>query len=184
MPNLVTHLNWTPIFECYVARSRSKNGHPKHVFLKDCTAHVFKINSIILDSITTQCLEKLMWSINEKENIHFANEYNIPLSPKTYERGWLQAQISYKFANLLVYPTRSRHRAKSVLSRPTYLRWMTKTSCSKSSNLWACAPISFEVLSTHWTLFWRCQNLGHDTDTMNMCINNCVNCLKANWWVS
>ena len=35
MPNSVTHLIWTPIFEWYVARCGSKNGYKKDMCLKE-----------------------------------------------------------------------------------------------------------------------------------------------------
>lgn len=35
MPNLVTFLDWIPIYECYVVKCRSKNGHRKDMYLKE-----------------------------------------------------------------------------------------------------------------------------------------------------
>jgi hypothetical protein len=35
MPNLVTHLDQTPIFECYVVWRGSKNGYQTDMFSKE-----------------------------------------------------------------------------------------------------------------------------------------------------
>ena len=37
VPNSVTSLYWTPIFEWYVVRCASKNGYQKNMFRRDWT---------------------------------------------------------------------------------------------------------------------------------------------------
>lgn len=49
MPNLVTFLDWIPIYECYVVKCRSKNGHRKDMYLKEIGLHT-EILLIILGS--------------------------------------------------------------------------------------------------------------------------------------
>ena len=38
-PNLITHLNRTPIFEWHVVRCGSKNGHPKDMCFREIGLH-------------------------------------------------------------------------------------------------------------------------------------------------
>ena len=38
-PRMVTYFKWTPIFDWYVVRHGSKNGHQKYTCLKDSGLH-------------------------------------------------------------------------------------------------------------------------------------------------
>ena len=58
-PNLITYLNWTPIFEWCVVRCGSKNGYQKDMCLKEIGLHAQNM-IIILDSIVNVIGETFM----------------------------------------------------------------------------------------------------------------------------
>ena len=75
VPNLVTYLIRTSIFEWYVVRCGFKNEHQKDVSQEMIT---------ILGSIGNN-MEGPIWPFNEHKNLHFDNEEDIHVSSKNYE---------------------------------------------------------------------------------------------------
>lgn len=51
MPNLVTYLHWTPMFECWVVRCKSKNKYHKDMSLKEINRLRTQNLLTMLDSI-------------------------------------------------------------------------------------------------------------------------------------
>ena len=83
-PNLVAHLNWTPIIEWHVVRCGSKNIHQKDVTCFEQTG-LFAQNLLTILCSIVNIIKGGLYDLNKKENLHSDDEYYSHISSKNYE---------------------------------------------------------------------------------------------------
>lgn len=71
-PNLVRHLYRRPLFEWFVVRCGSRNGHQKGMYSRDVGPPAQ--NCILFWVPYSRSIEGFMWSFKKKDNVHFDNK--------------------------------------------------------------------------------------------------------------
>ena len=81
-------LIWTPVFEWYVARCRSKNGHQKDMRIKEIGLRAQNMPTILGSRLNRQHNwgeRGHIWPFNEHYNVHFDNEHHIHTRSRNYK---------------------------------------------------------------------------------------------------